>query len=97
TMLDDSAVSAHIAEFLQTQTTSDPCVLGKAAYQPKPLHAAAAATKSDAPLPVVKKKAVREVHVSFSGGGDSAKNGLKLPPALPGPAQPYRAPSQPAP
>ena len=97
TMLDDTNVAAHIDEFLQTQTTSDPCTLGKAAYQPKPLSAAAAAA-ADAPLPVVKKKkAVREVHVSFSGGGGSSTDGLKLPPALPPPAQPYTPPAQAAP
>ena len=92
TLLDDTAVAAHIDEFLQTKTTSDPCMLGQAAYQPKALHATAASTA--APLPAVKKKAVREVHVSFSEGGDSSKNGLKLPPSLPGPAQPYTPPAQ---
>src|SRR5437763_13521383 len=40
TMLDDTAVSAHISEFMQTQTTSDPCALGQAAYQPKALRIA---------------------------------------------------------
>jgi hypothetical protein len=95
TLLDDTAVSAHIAEFLQTQTTSDPCALGKAAYQPKTTYAAAAA----APLPAVtrKKKAVREVHVSFSSGGESSKNGLNMPPAAANPlGASYRPPAPPS-
>ena len=97
TMLDDTAVAAHIAEFLQTQTTSDPCVLGKAAYQPRAIHVAPAAAADLAPLPMVKKKkAVREVHVSFSGG-EANKGALNLPPALPAPAQPYSPPARPAP
>ena len=92
TMLDDSAVSAHIAEFLGTQTSSDPCALGKAAYQPKMPRAAAVA-----PLPVVtkKKKPVRVVHVSFAGGSMSADS-VKMPAALPQPAAPYRPPAPPA-
>ena len=94
TLLDDTAVAAHIDEFLQTKTTSDPCMLGQAAYQPKTLHATATAAKSVAPLPVVKKKAVREVHVSFSGGGESAKNGLNVPPPPPVAARPYTPPAQ---
>jgi hypothetical protein len=92
TLLDDTAVAAHIGEFVQTRTTSDPCTLGVAAYQPKQVHATAAS--ANAPLPAVKKKAVREVHVSFSEGGDSAKNGLKLPPSLPAPTRPYVPPAQ---
>ena len=89
-LLDDTSIAAHIGEFVQTQTTSDPCALGKAAYQPKALHAAAAT--AEAPLPTVKKKAVREVHVSFSG--ETNKNGLKMPPALPAPTQSYVPPAQ---
>jgi hypothetical protein len=91
TMLDDSAVSAHIAEFLGTQTSSDPCALGKAAYQPKAPRAVAAA-----PLPVVtKKKPVREVHVSFAGGSMSADS-VKMPAPTPQPTAPYRPPAPPA-
>src|SRR5688572_19699604 len=45
TMLDDNSVGSHVEEFLQTSTTSDPCTIGKAAYQPRvstPKTAAAA-------------------------------------------------------
>ena len=92
TLLDDTAVSAHIAEFLGTQTSSDPCALGKAAYQPKAPRAVAVA-----PLPVVtkKKKPVREVHVSFAGGSMSADS-VKMPGSVPQPAAPYRPPAPPA-
>ena len=92
TMLDDSAVTAHIAEFLGTQTSSDPCALGKAAYQPKTPRAVAVA-----PLPVVtkKKRPVREVHVSFAGGAMSADS-VKMPAPTPQPSAPYRPPAPPA-
>lgn len=96
TMLDDTAVSAHIAEFLGTQTSSDPCTLGKAAYQPRTVRAAAA------PLPVVmkKKQPVREIHVSFPGGQmskDSVKVGASYPvPPAPAPYQPPARPAQPS-
>lgn len=99
TMLDDSSVAAHVSEFLQTQTSSDPCALGKAAYQPVALHAAATASSAAKPLPAVTKKPAREVHVSFSGGSTS-KDALKvqtMPPAPLGatarPPAPAAAPS----
>src|SRR5947209_5398749 len=67
TMLDDSSVANHVAEFLQSSTTADPCTIGKAAYQ--------------APAPAAKgKKAPREVHVSF-GSSKPANKGTN--PVLP--------------
>lgn len=93
TLLDDSAVSGHIAEFLQSQTSADPCTLGKAAYHPRTAQAAPAAV---APLPVVTKKKPREVHVSFAGG-EMSKNSVNMPasvplgvPATPAPQYPQR-------
>jgi hypothetical protein len=38
TMLDDSVVADLVNEYFDTTTKIDPCALGKAAYQPKPLH-----------------------------------------------------------
>ena len=94
TLLDDTAVSAHIAEFLQTQTSSDPCALGKAAYQPKPLHVTASTAPAAAASPA--KKPAREVHVSFSGG-QMTKDQLKMPPAsAPAPVTPTYRPPAPA-
>jgi hypothetical protein len=66
TMLDDSSVGGHVDEFLQTSTASDPCTIGKAAYQPKTSVPRTAAAAKSAPAPA--KKKVREVHVSFSTG-----------------------------
>src|SRR5436190_10843400 len=34
-LLDDTNVAAHVAEFLQTSTASDPCTIGKGAYRPQ--------------------------------------------------------------
>src|SRR4051794_40389597 len=39
-LLDNTAVSSHVAEFLQSRTAADPCKLGKAAYQSTMPHAA---------------------------------------------------------
>ena len=95
TMLDNSSVAGHVAEFLQTQTASDPCALGKAAYQPVALHAVAASAASASAskaLPAVTKKPAREVHVSF-GSGASSKNALQVQTT---PAAPIGATSRPA-
>lgn len=74
TMLDNSNVAAHLSEFAQSQTTADPCELGKAAYTPPPLptpQQVAAAPATPAPAPAAEKSAkskgkVKEPHVSFS-------------------------------
>ena len=107
TLLDDTSVAAHIAEFLQTQTSSDPCTLGKAAYQPKVVQVKQTSKK---PLPAVTKKPVREVHVSFASGkmsqesvktthtpASQAEYGPRPKPAAPAPKPPdqpsYLAPT----
>lgn len=77
TLLDDSSVASHVAELLQTSTTSDPCALGKAAYQPKPSAPKTAAAQPAKPA----KKAVRQVHVSFSSGSQS-KESVRVPPPV---------------
>jgi hypothetical protein len=74
TLLDDSSVAGHVVEFLQTNTTSDPCTIGKAAYQAKKPTVAAA----HAPAPTAKKP-VREVHVAFSSGTQTKKD-VRVPP-----------------
>jgi len=74
TMLDDSSVASHVAEFLQTNTASDPCTIGKAAYQ---MTKKAPAASAKAPA----KKPVREVHVSFSSGTQT-KEGVRVPPPV---------------
>ena len=104
-LLDDTSVAAHVAEFLQTNTSSDPCTIGKGAYQPLPLHeAAAAAVTATTPLPVVIKKgakpAKREGHVSFSSGKQT-KEAVTVNTPMPGSdangARYVPAPQQPAP
>ena len=94
TMLDDSSVAGHVAEFLQTQTSSDPCALGKAAYQARVL--ARAATPAPAKPAAAAKKPVREIHVSFAGGEDS-KDARKVPPAPPIPVGANYVPPPPPP
>jgi len=76
TLLDDTSVAGHVAEFLQTNTTSDPCTIGKAAYQTR--KAAVAGVTTHAPV----KKPVRQVHVSFSSGTQTKKDVLIPPPAV---------------
>jgi hypothetical protein len=94
TLLDDSAVSAHIAEFLQSQTSADPCTLGKAAYQPKMPRAGAPASAAVAPLPAVTKKKPRVVHVSFAGG-EMSKGSVQMPAPSPYPVTPAYTPQAP--
>ncbi|HXH94255.1 MAG TPA: hypothetical protein VNN25_21950 [Thermoanaerobaculia bacterium] len=58
TMLDDSVVADLVNEYFDTTTKIDPCALGKAAYQPKPLHpveATAEQTTPAAPAPTKHK------------------------------------------
>jgi hypothetical protein len=69
TMLDGSSVADHVAEFLQTKTTSDPCALGKAAYVPQPLSLATSVVVN--PPGAGAEKAApgkHEGHVSFGSG-----------------------------
>ncbi|MEK6372387.1 MAG: hypothetical protein AABO58_06795 [Acidobacteriota bacterium] len=75
TLLDDSSVAGHVAEFVQTNTTSDPCAIGKAAYQPKIPTTAPKAAATAQPA----KKPVRQVHVSFATG-TQPKEGVRVPP-----------------
>jgi hypothetical protein len=48
TMLDDSVVADLVNEYFDT-TKIDPCALGKAAYQPKPLHPVEATVEQTTP------------------------------------------------
>ena len=79
-MLDDSSVAAHINEFLQTNTSSDPCTIGRAAYQTPPLPATPAAKGAAATSAAPAKKPAREIHVSF-GSGEQSKDSTKVRPA----------------
>ncbi len=89
TMLDGTSVADHVAEFLQTRTASDPCVLGKASYvslTPPLASAVVVAPPANANAAAPGK---REGHVSF--GSSNAK----LTPealAIPNSAQPQPAP-----
>jgi hypothetical protein len=89
TLLDGTSVADHLAEFLQSRTSTDPCTLGKAAYVPQPPALASSVVVnppgSGAPAP-----ARREGHVSFGSG--SALGGLDLG-ASPAPAA-QRAPAK---
>ena len=49
TMLDDSVVADLVNEYFDTTTKIDPCALGKAAYQPKPLHPVEATAEQTTP------------------------------------------------
>ncbi len=65
TLLDDTSVAAHVEEFLQTTTSSDPCAIGKAAYHAQPMRLPAAASKPPA-KPQAQKVPERVIHVSVS-------------------------------
>lgn len=69
TMLDGTSVADHLAEFLQTRTQSDPCMLGKAAYvSVTPRVAAAPAAAPGEPVALKPGLGGHEVHVSFASG-----------------------------
>lgn len=69
TMLDGSSVADHVAEFLQTKTTSDPCALGKAAYVPQmPALASSVNVAPPANATATPATGKRQGHVSFATG-----------------------------
>ena len=68
TMLDGSSVSDHVAEFLQTQTSSDPCALGKAAYVAQTPALAGSVVVNPPGSEATAAPAKRQGHVSFPGG-----------------------------
>jgi len=94
-LLDGTSVADHLAEFLQTRTLSDPCMLGKAAYvHATPRTAAApAAAPAATPIAVTPLKGAREGHVSFASGSSAVPT---LGAAAPSPAQPKPATAAPA-
>jgi hypothetical protein len=69
TMLDGSSVADHVAEFLQTKTTTDPCALGKAAYVSQtPALATSVVVAPPANANATPATGKREGHVSFATG-----------------------------
>jgi hypothetical protein len=89
TLLDGTSVADHVAEFLQTRTTSDPCALGKASYVSSTPPLASAVVVAPPGSANAAAPAKREGHVSF--GSSNAK---LTPEALsiPSSAQPQPAP-----
>ena len=67
TLLDGHSVAALVREFLETTTSSDPCTLGKAAYQPVRMVVNAPSTSPSTSSANPRKRG-REVHVSFTSG-----------------------------
>ena len=88
-MLDGTSVADHVAEFLQTKTTTDPCALGKASYVSLTPALASSVVVAPPGSTNAAAPAKREGHVSF--GSSNAK---LTPEAL---AMPSSAPPQPAP
>ncbi len=94
TLLDNTSVAGHVNDFLQTSTTSDPCTLGRAAYNVAlPL---VARRQSAAPARATKaaKAAApkREAHVSFAAG-KSDPNNLSVKGSNPAVSAAYTAPA----
>jgi hypothetical protein len=93
TLLDGTSVADHLAEFLQTRTASDPCMLGKAAYVPQ-APALASAVVVNPPNGQPAAPAKHEGHVSF-GGSSSLSGGLNI--GSSSATQPSRVPKAAAP
>ena len=96
TMLDGSSVADHLAEFMLSKTTTDPCAIGKAAYTPAtpPLAASVAVAQPGEPAAAPKHRGT----VSFgSPGATMDPNALKITTSQPEERHKYAAPPQPAP
>jgi hypothetical protein len=65
TMLDGTAVSDLVNEFLDTTTKIDPCTLGKAAYQPQYAHLTDDTSSQAGPAAGKPAHAAHEVHISY--------------------------------
>lgn len=100
TLLDGTSIADHLSEFAQSQTTADPCELGKAAYTPLPIHVAAATAAAPeepaAPAAPAKpeKKKPREVHISFGSSSSPAAGTQAAPTAYPTPPATSTAPAK---
>jgi hypothetical protein len=79
TMLDGTGVSALVNEYLDTTSKIDPCTLGKASYQPQPVHVSETALEQ----PKAAKKAVvitRETaHVSYAPSSNQQPVPFRMP------------------
>jgi hypothetical protein len=84
TMLDGSVVADLVNEYFDTTTKIDPCALGKAAYQPKPLHPVEATAAETTPAGAASPK--RTVNWSFPT--------LPSSPAAAQPATQFRMPAE---
>ena len=87
TMLDGTSVADHVAEFLQTKTTTDPCALGKASYVSLTPPLASSVVVAPPGNANAAAPAKREGHVSF-GSGSLTSDAL----AMPKSSQPQPAP-----
>lgn len=85
TMLDDSVVADLVNEYFDTTTKIDPCALGKAAYQPKPLHPVEATAAETTPSSATPTK--RTGRLTFPSLPSS-------PAAKAQPATPFRMPAE---
>ncbi len=84
-MLDGSVVADLVNEYFDTTTKIDPCALGKAAYQPKPLHPVEATAAETTPAGAASPK--RPVSWTFPSIPSS-------PAAVAQPATPFRMPAE---
>ena len=85
TMLDGSAVADLVNEYFDTTTKIDPCALGKASYQPKPLHPVEATAAQTTPAgPASTKRTVNWTFPSLPSSPATAAQ----------PSTPFRMPAE---
>jgi hypothetical protein len=84
TMLDGSVVADLVNEYFDTTTKIDPCALGKAAYQPKPLHPVEATAETTPASATPTKRTGRLTFPSLPSSPTAAAQ----------PATPFRMPSE---
>jgi len=97
-MLDGSSVADHLAEFLLSKTTTDPCAIGKAAYIPATPPLASSVQVAQPGEAAAATPPKRRGTVSFgSSGAKMDPNAVKFTPSQEEQRHTYSTPPQPAP
>ena len=97
TMLDGTGVSELVNEYLDTTTKIDPCSLGKAAYQPQPIHVDEAALVQ--PKTAKKGTALKPdtAHISYAPSTNQKPVPFRMPPEVKFPERQAAPPPPPKP
>ncbi|MEA2240054.1 MAG: hypothetical protein QOC81_4778 [Thermoanaerobaculia bacterium] len=82
TMLDGTAVSDLVNEYLDTTTKIEPCALGKASYQPKPMHVDEAALVQPKSAKKGSAQKPETAHISYAPSSNQTPAPFRMPPEV---------------